>query len=176
MNGVCGSSEKRVNASRGFTGNVAMQITVELWIRVCQMEEESLGREHRGEWWQVMMKSAFHNQQEFVSPMLKVKVSTKPTSLQCPPSLRSSVTPFLFKGVCGSPSRHTFPYSLWCLLLPKRTLGSLFQHLLAIEHLIHPPQTPRKIQKVGSGVHLGLWSLAQGTNNTPEMLEVQEMQ
>lgn len=152
MNRVCGNSEKRANASHGFTENVKMQLIAEIWIRVCQMREENLGREHRGQLWQMMMKSAFHNQQEFMSPLLKVKVSTKKKNLQCPTSVISFIIPFLFKCVCGSPFRH-ISYLIQCD-------ASCFQniHSTLFSNTSHrtsdPPKIPRKVQKLERD---GLW-------------------
>lgn len=45
----------------------------------------------------VMMKSAFHGQHELTLPLLEVKTPAKRKSTECPTSLHSSVTPFLFK-------------------------------------------------------------------------------
>lgn len=48
--------------------NVPIELIVEIWIRDCQIEKESLGCQKS-----VMMKSTFHNQWEFMSLLLKVK-------------------------------------------------------------------------------------------------------
>lgn len=63
----------------GFTENVSIEVTVEIWIRVYQMGKENLSHENRWEL-QVIMKSAFHNQQELMSSLVDVKISSKQES------------------------------------------------------------------------------------------------
>lgn len=91
------------------------------------MGKESLSYENRGELRQVMMKSAFHNHQEFISPLLEVKISTTQKS---PTFLSSSMIPFLFKCISESPSSYIC-YLIYCKSSFQNVHLDLSSHMIS---------------------------------------------